>query len=97
MILSKKRINKELIRLHICAGWSALLLFANHPKKDFLKLPHILNIYQWFWNRCFYSEEKFAHDTHQMKIDHNSSPLALIKYLHMKWINRKVKVLVTWT
>ena len=29
MILSKKRITKALIRLHVCAGWSAPLLFAN--------------------------------------------------------------------
>ena len=29
MILSKERITKALIRLHGCAGWSVLLLFAN--------------------------------------------------------------------
>ena len=29
MIISNKRIIKALIRLRICAGWSAPLLFAN--------------------------------------------------------------------
>ena len=33
MILSKKRITKALIRLHVWAGWSAPLLFANTKDK----------------------------------------------------------------
>ena len=33
MILSNKRITKALIRLRGCAGWSALLLFAN-PRRQ---------------------------------------------------------------
>ena len=35
MILSIKRITKALIRLCICAGWSAPLLFANHRRQGF--------------------------------------------------------------
>ena len=33
MILSNKRITKELIRLHGCAGWSAPVLFPNHRRQ----------------------------------------------------------------
>ena len=29
MIISNKRITKVLIRLHLCTGWAAPLLFAN--------------------------------------------------------------------
>ena len=36
MVHSKKRITKALIRLHGCAGWSALLLFANSGRQVFL-------------------------------------------------------------
>ena len=35
MILFNKRIKKVLIRLHMCAGWSAALLFANHQRQVF--------------------------------------------------------------
>ena len=35
MILSNKRITKVLIRLRICAGWSAALMFANHRRQVF--------------------------------------------------------------
>ena len=35
MILSEPRIEKVLIRLRGCAGWSAPLLFANHRKQVF--------------------------------------------------------------
>ena len=37
MVLSKKRITKALIRLRGCAGWSALLLFANSRRQVFLR------------------------------------------------------------
>ena len=33
MILSNRRITKELIRLHRCTGWSAPLLFSTHWKQ----------------------------------------------------------------
>ena len=33
MILSNKRITKALIRLCVCAGWSAPLLFVNHRRR----------------------------------------------------------------
>ena len=33
MILSNKRITKALISLHICAGWSAPLLFENYEDR----------------------------------------------------------------
>ena len=36
MILSKKRITKALIRLRVCAGWSAPVLFANPQRQVFL-------------------------------------------------------------
>ena len=36
MILSNKQITKVLISLHICAGWSVPLLFANPKDKFFL-------------------------------------------------------------
>ena len=40
MIISKKRITKEMIKLHGWAGWSAPVLFANTPKTDyFVKRP----------------------------------------------------------
>ena len=49
MILSKKRMTKELIRLSICAGWSAPLLFPEPQKTGFLPSRPIsglpLNIY----------------------------------------------------
>ena len=35
MILSNKGITKALIRLHICAGWSAPLLFATLQRQVF--------------------------------------------------------------
>ena len=35
MILSNKRIINALIRLRVCAGWSASLLFANHRRQVF--------------------------------------------------------------
>ena len=36
MILSNKRITKALIRLRVCAGWSAPLLFATLRRQVFL-------------------------------------------------------------
>ena len=35
MILYNTGITKTLIRLRVCAGWSALLLFANHQRQVF--------------------------------------------------------------
>ena len=35
IILSNKRITKVLIRLRICAGWSAPVLFANLRRRDY--------------------------------------------------------------
>ena len=33
VILFNKRITKALIRLRVCAGWSAPMLFANHRRQ----------------------------------------------------------------
>ena len=43
MILPNKRITKALIRLRVCAGWSAPVLFANLQRQVFSRRgPYIL-------------------------------------------------------
>ena len=54
--LSNKRITKALIRLRICAGWSAPLFFAN-PKDWFSRLEAHMSLYsfnllQSIFNKC---------------------------------------------
>ena len=52
MILSKKRITKALIRLRVCAGWSALLLFVNHRRQVFSRRGPIV---LWLFMFCIIS------------------------------------------
>ena len=44
MILSNKQITKVLIRLCICAGWSAPLLFANPRRQVFSRQGPYVNV-----------------------------------------------------
>ena len=49
MILSIKRITKALIRLRVCTGWSAPLLFANTRRQGFSRQgPYVLIVFILF-------------------------------------------------
>ena len=48
MILFKKRITKALIRLRVCAGWSAPVLFANSLRQIFSRRGPNFYVYV-FW------------------------------------------------
>ena len=81
MILHNKRITKALIRLRICSGWSAPLLFANHQRQVFLRRgPYVFNL--------FLASSKFCHllitfansldpDQAQPKFRSNLDPICL--------------------
>ena len=52
MVLSNKRITRALIRLHVCTGWSAPLLFANPRRQVFSRQgPNDNSLFIRIWHQ----------------------------------------------